>query len=219
VTTRILTLLFAGLLVAGCASTDMADVEGRDGSQGASGTGSAAAGADGKTPGQATTAAGADAAASGAKSGVETQPLAGGGASGQPVDAKPLEGGGKIDPADPRKRADNILSKRSVLFEYDSDAVKDEYKPMLEAHAAYLATRREAKVILQGNADERGSPEYNLALGQRRAEAVKQVMSLLGVQEAQLEAVSLGEEKPRALGSTEEAWRENRRTDILYTDE
>lgn len=215
-TTRIFSILFAGLLIAGCASTDMADVESRDAAKAA---GDKAPAASGATAGAGGGGSAVTTAGEAAKSGVETQPLADAGTTSAPAQATPLEGGGKTDPADPRKRADNMLSQRSVYFEYDSHAVADTYKPLLEAHAAYLLTHRDAKVILQGHADERGSPEYNLALGQRRAEAVKQVMSLLGGQEAQLEAVSLGEEKPRATGATEEAWRENRRADILYTDE
>ncbi len=87
---------------------------------------------------------------------------------------------------------------------------------MVEAHAKYLAANKARKVLIQGNTDERGGSEYNLALGQKRAEAVRKSLSLLGVPEAQLEAVSLGKEKPKALGSDEAAWAENRRADIVY---
>jgi peptidoglycan-associated lipoprotein len=90
---------------------------------------------------------------------------------------------------------------------------------MLEAHAGYLMSKRDARVILQGNADERGSREYNLALGQKRAEAVRRALSVLGVSDAQMEAISFGEEKLRNEGTTEEAHAENRRTDVVYTDE
>lgn len=113
----------------------------------------------------------------------------------------------------------NILSKRSVFFDYDSDAIKAEYKPLIEAHAKYLVENKSAKVILQGNADERGSREYNLALGQRRADAVRRMMSVLGVSEGQMEAVSFGEEKPRATCPDESCWSQNRRTDIVYQGE
>ncbi|MDR1849492.1 MAG: OmpA family protein, partial [Zoogloeaceae bacterium] len=86
-------------------------------------------------------------------------------------------------------------------------------------HGNFLNANRQLKVLIQGNTDERGSHEYNLALGQKRAEAVRQMLLLLGVQEGQVEAVSLGEEKPRAEGHDEAAWAENRRSDILYSGE
>ena len=75
----------------------------------------------------------------------------------------------------------NILSKRSVFFEFDSNAVKDEYRGMVQAHSKYMADKRDSKIRIEGNCDERGSREYNLALGQRRAESVKKVMTVLGV--------------------------------------
>jgi peptidoglycan-associated lipoprotein len=121
--------------------------------------------------------------------------------------------------ADPRKDPANPLSKRSIYFDFDSFEVKDEYRPTIEAHAGYLKANRAARVILQGNADERGSREYNLALGQKRAEAVRKVMGVMGVADAQMEAVSFGEEKLRNPGTTEEAHAENRRTDVVYGDE
>ncbi|MHB0973488.1 MAG: peptidoglycan-associated lipoprotein Pal [Thiobacillus sp.] len=120
---------------------------------------------------------------------------------------------------DPRKDPASPLSKRSVYFDFDSFVVKDEYRPMLEAHAGYLMSKRDAHVILQGNADERGSREYNLALGQKRAEAVRKALSVLGVSDAQMEAISFGEEKPRNEGHDEAAYAENRRTDVVYSDE
>ncbi len=117
------------------------------------------------------------------------------------------------------KNPAHLLSQRRLLFDYDSAAIRDEYRPVLEAHVAYLKNNQDAKVILQGHADERGSREYNLALGQRRAESVYKVMSLLGVAEAQMEAVSLGEEKPLKEGHDEASWQENRRTELLYQGE
>jgi peptidoglycan-associated lipoprotein len=113
----------------------------------------------------------------------------------------------------------NILSKRSVFFDYDKDDIKPEFKPLIEAHAKYLREHKPAKVFLQGNADDRGSREYNLALGQRRADAVRKMMGVLGVPEAQLESVSFGEEKPRATCADESCWSQNRRTDIVYQGE
>jgi len=113
----------------------------------------------------------------------------------------------------------NILSKRSVFFDYDSNLVKEEYRPLVAAHARYLTQNKNARMIIQGNTDERGSREYNLALGQRRADAVKQMMVVLGAEAPRVESVSFGEEKPRAQGATEAAFSENRRADIVYQGE
>jgi peptidoglycan-associated lipoprotein len=112
----------------------------------------------------------------------------------------------------------SVLSKRSVYFDYDQYVIKDEYKPLVDAHAKFLAAHPDYKMLIQGNADERGSREYNLALGQKRADALKQGLKLLGVREAQLESVSLGKEKPKNEGHDEAAWAENRRDDMLYRD-
>ena len=113
----------------------------------------------------------------------------------------------------------SILSKRNVFFDFDQYVIKDEFKPLVDAHARLLVANPSVKMLIQGNADERGSREYNLALGQKRAEAVKKALLLLGAKEDQVEAVSLGEEKPRCTGQTEECWSQNRRDDILYTGE
>ena len=113
----------------------------------------------------------------------------------------------------------SILSKRSVYFDYDSYEVKSEYKDLVTAHAKFLAENRQFKMLIQGNTDERGSREYNLALGQKRADAIRKMLSLLGVSEGQLESVSLGEEKPKNEGHNESAWAENRRGDMLYSGE
>ena len=112
-----------------------------------------------------------------------------------------------------------VLAKRSVFFDYDSYVIKDEYKSLVEAHAKFLVANPKVKMLIQGNADERGSREYNLALGQKRAEAVRKALTLLGAKDAQIEAVSLGEEKPKNAGHDEAAWAENRRGDILYSGE
>lgn len=117
---------------------------------------------------------------------------------------------------DPLNDPKGVLARRSVYFDYDSFIVKDEFKPVLAAHAQYLSANRGRRVVIQGHTDERGGREYNLALGQKRAEAVLRAMTLLGVQESQIEAVSFGEEKPKAIGSDEAAWAENRRADIAY---
>ena len=107
-------------------------------------------------------------------------------------------------------------SKRSVYYEFDRYDVKDEYRPLVEAHARYLREHPQAQIAVQGNADERGSREYNLALGQRRSEGVKKMLTLLGVAERRIEATSFGEEKPRAMGHDEASWAQNRRSDIVY---
>ncbi len=118
-----------------------------------------------------------------------------------------------VDPLDDPK---GVLAKRSVYFDYDSYIVKDEFKAVVQNHSQYLSSNKGRKIIIQGNTDERGGNEYNLALGQKRAEAVRKSLSALGVGETQMEAVSLGKTKPKALGSDETSWAENRRADIVY---
>ena len=118
--------------------------------------------------------------------------------------------------ADPLHDPKGELAKRSVYFDFDKYDVKDEYKPLIDAHSRYLNKDKQRKIVIQGNTDERGGREYNLALGQKRAEAVRRSMSLLGVSEQQMEAVSFGKEKPRATGHDEASWAENRRADIVY---
>jgi peptidoglycan-associated lipoprotein len=111
------------------------------------------------------------------------------------------------------------LSKRSVFYEYDKYDIRDEYRPVLQVHGKYLAENRGKKMLIQGNCDERGSREYNIALGQRRAEGVKRMLVLMGATEAQVEPVSLGEEKPRCGDHNEGCWSQNRRSDMLYSGE
>lgn len=111
------------------------------------------------------------------------------------------------------------LSQRSIYFDFDNDTVKDEYRNIITAHAHYLVANRSAKITIQGNTDERGSREYNLALGQRRASAVKKMLTLLGVNPSQVDVTSFGEEKPRATAHDEAAWAQNRRADIVYQGE
>ncbi|NHZ64347.1 peptidoglycan-associated lipoprotein Pal [Massilia genomosp. 1] len=117
---------------------------------------------------------------------------------------------------DPVNDPSGALAKRSVYFDLDSYVVREDGKPIVENHAGYLTKNKTRKIIIQGNTDERGGTEYNLALGQKRAEAVRKSMASLGVSESQMEAVSLGEEKPKATGGGEAAWAENRRADIVY---
>ncbi|MGI9149939.1 MAG: peptidoglycan-associated lipoprotein Pal, partial [Limnohabitans sp.] len=103
-----------------------------------------------------------------------------------------------------------------IYFDYDSFAVKAEYQSALEAHARYLRADRNRRVNIEGHTDERGGREYNLALGQKRSEAVRRALSVLGVPEAQMEAVSFGKEKPVAQGSDEAAFAQNRRAALNY---
>ena len=135
----------------------------------------------------------------------------------KPADTKPLTDKpvGSAALRDPN----NILSKRSVFFDYDSNLVKDEFKPLVTAHARYLQQNPTMKMRVEGNADDRGSREYNLALGQRRADAVRQMMQLLGARAEQVETVSFGEEKPRCNDAAETCWSQNRRGDIAYPGE
>ena len=117
------------------------------------------------------------------------------------------------------KDPNNILSKRSVYFDFDKDEVKAEYRPLVDAHAKYLQANPNAKVMIQGNADSRGSREYNLALGQRRSVAVKKAMNVVGAQDKQIETVSYGEEKATQTCKDDGCWSHDRRADIVYEGE
>ena len=129
-----------------------------------------------------------------------------------PRDINPVQTGS----VDPLNDPQGVLAKRSIYFDYDSFVVRADGQPVVQNHSAFLTKNTSRKVLIQGNTDERGGTEYNLALGQKRAEAVRRSMASLGVSEGQIEAVSLGEEKPKATGSNEESWAENRRADIVY---
>jgi peptidoglycan-associated lipoprotein len=115
-----------------------------------------------------------------------------------------------LDPNSP------ISRERSVYFDFDVFTVKSEYNGLVERQGKYLASNPKLTVKVEGNADERGSAEYNLALGQKRAQAVVQALKVYGVKDGQMEAVSWGKEHPKALGHDEAAWAENRRADIVY---
>ncbi len=156
----------------------------------------------------------------------ETQPGApvegakpGGGVQSQPV--SPVEAGkaGGVSPFAALKDPASPLSRRSVYFDYDKFEVKEEYRPLVEAHAKFLRDNPTAKMLVQGNADERGSREYNVGLGQRRADSLKKMLTLLGVRDSQIESVSLGEEKPVCNEHNEDCWAKNRRDDMLYNGE
>lgn len=135
-----------------------------------------------------------------------------GGAGVATVTAGSASGSGIAALTDPN----NILSKRSVFFDFDSFVIKQEARALIEAHARFLVQNPQMNMLVQGNTDERGSREYNLALGQKRAEAVRRALTLVGASDAQVEAVSFGEEKPAVAGSSEDAYAKNRRVEIRY---
>jgi len=139
----------------------------------------------------------------------ETSPADGGATTtgtgpGQGFQGNPLD-----DPA-------SLLSNRTVYFEYDSADITGPDRPVIEAHGRYLADNPSASVTLEGHADERGSREYNLALGEGRANAVRQLMTLLGASGSQIRGVSYGEERPAVEGHDESSWSRNRRVEIIY---
>lgn len=110
----------------------------------------------------------------------------------------------------------SILAGRSTYYPFDVSVVQEADKPLVQAHAKYLGEHPDTNVRLEGNCDERGSNEYNLALGQRRADGVRKMLTLGGAKASQIKTVSYGEEKPRAAGHNEASWKQNRRTDIVY---
>ncbi|WP_426106448.1 peptidoglycan-associated lipoprotein Pal [Massilia sp. TSP1-1-2] len=117
---------------------------------------------------------------------------------------------------DPLNDPQGALAQRSVYFDYDSYLVRPDGRAVVGNHASYLGKNSGRRIIIQGNTDERGGTEFNVALGQKRAEAVRKSLAALGVAESQMEAVSLGENKPVATGAGEATWAKNRRADIVY---
>jgi peptidoglycan-associated lipoprotein len=128
---------------------------------------------------------------------------------------QPAQRGAAVAPA-AQAAPKGTPAQRSVYYEFDRYDIKPEFRPAIEAHARYLREHAGARITIEGNGDERGSREYNLALGQRRAESVRQMMRLSGAKDNQVEAVSFGEEKPKAVGHDEASWAENRRSDFVY---
>ncbi|MFQ5470417.1 MAG: peptidoglycan-associated lipoprotein Pal [Gammaproteobacteria bacterium] len=120
------------------------------------------------------------------------------------MDIDPLQ-----DPASP-------LSKRVIYFDFDQSEIKPEFQSIIQAHATYMAEHPGVSAVLEGHADERGSREYNVGLGERRANAVSRFLSLQGASSSQIETVSYGEERPVAFGHDEDSWRLNRRVEIIY---
>jgi peptidoglycan-associated lipoprotein len=126
----------------------------------------------------------------------------------------------RVEPVDATRGAKDVAGPngvaRIVYFDYDSNAIKPEFQPLIEQHARFLKANGNRHVVIEGHTDERGGREYNLALGQRRSEAVRHALELLGVKDSQVEAVSFGKEKPAVPGSDETAWAQNRRAEIAY---
>lgn len=148
---------------------------------------------------------------------------------GAPVESRNTTGSGaggassgtaqsKVTPVDLSKTDNAALSKlqRVVFFDFDSYVVKDEFRSTIEGNAKLLSADRKKKVTIEGHTDERGGREYNLALGQKRAEAVQKSLALLGAGNDQMEAVSFGKERPAVQGSDEAAWAKNRRAELVY---
>lgn len=111
---------------------------------------------------------------------------------------------------------ESLVGTRTIYFEFDSDTIREEFEEVLKAHAAFLGEHPEAELILEGHTDERGSREYNLGLGERRARAVLEVLEFNGADSSRIDVVSFGEERPAARGSGEEVWSLNRRVELLY---
>jgi len=141
------------------------------------------------------------------------------------VESKPMtEPAMKPKPAKPMMRPamnplddpDSLLSQRTVYFEFDKNEISSEFRAVIKAHAEYLASNPSSKITIEGNADERGTREYNIGLGDRRANSVRQLMVLQGATSNQVDTISFGEERPADLGHSETAWNKNRRAEIVY---
>lgn len=138
-----------------------------------------------------------------------------GGRDGNGVEVTPLDREGAL-PRTAINDPQSVLAERVVFFDYDKSDIKPQFHGLLEAHGKYLASYPDVKIRLEGHTDERGSREYNLALAEQRAKAVRQVLLLHGAPAANLEVISFGEEVPMALGHDEAAWTKNRRVELVY---
>jgi peptidoglycan-associated lipoprotein len=127
----------------------------------------------------------------------------------QPMAAAPV--------VDPLNDPDSMLSQRKVYFEYDSSVVQSDSMPVIRAHAEYLSSNNGMSFTLEGHADERGTREYNIALGERRADAVRRILVANGVSDGQIKVISYGEERPAAFGHAENSWSRNRRAEMMYS--
>jgi peptidoglycan-associated lipoprotein len=195
-TKAVIVCLFAIAFLGGCESTPEQDASLMEGEAAGVNGGKGAGGAS-------TSGYGAGSGLSG--SGIGSDGLSGGGYRGDGS----LMGGDLNDPNSP-------LAKRVIYFMYDSSQVEDDFVPVINAHAQFLAANPNQHVVLEGHADERGSPEYNVALGEQRAQSVARMLQMQGANAAQMEIVSYGEEKPAAFGHDEESWHLNRRVELRY---
>jgi len=144
------------------------------------------------------------------------EPEAAAPAPAQVVEEAPAPAPVPVVEVDPLNDPNSLLAKRSTYYPFDVSVVQEADKPAVQAHAKYLSEHPNRTVRLEGNCDERGSNEYNLGLGNRRANGVKQMLLLGGARESQIQTVSYGEEKPRCSDHNEACWKQNRRTDIKY---
>ena len=159
------------------------------------------------------TTTGAGTATTAPAAGVETSgAAAGAAATAEPIGA-PAEAAFSGDPLDDPT---SLLAKRVVYFDFDKSDIKDDFRAVIQAHAEYLASHPAVSVTLEGHCDERGTREYNVALGERRANAVQRMLTLQGASASQIHVVSYGEERPAALGHDEDAWALNRRAEFIY---
>ena len=148
-----------------------------------------------------------------------TKPTPGGEKAAAPAETAPTTdksaAGASLSDREKQRRAE-LLAQHSVHFAFDSSTIDDEARAIVEAHAAHLVANSQIKLSLEGNGDERGTREYNLALGERRAQAVERMMKVLGVAGNRIKTVSYGEEKPLCQEHNESCWRQNRRAEIAY---
>jgi len=152
-----------------------------------------------------------DEQASTSDGGAMTQPMTSG--DGAQSMGAGTSGGMAMNPLDD---PNSLLSKRVIYFDFDKSDIRPEFRDIVQAHATYLSQNANVSVTLEGHADERGSREYNIGLGERRANAVKNVLMLQGASGGQVETVSYGEERPVAMGHDEQSWAQNRRVEIVY---
>jgi peptidoglycan-associated lipoprotein len=170
-------------------------------------------GTSGEVQEESTTGAETTAPAADTGAGAETSGVGTGGVTGGEAVTAPAEAGFTGDPLDD---PDSLLAKRVVYFDFDKSDIKGEFRSVIQAHAEYLASHPDVSVTIEGHCDERGTREYNISLGERRANAVQRMLTLQGASASQIRVVSYGEERPAALGHDEDAWALNRRAEFIY---
>jgi peptidoglycan-associated lipoprotein len=136
----------------------------------------------------------------------------------QPLEPASMETQPLVAPPSMQENPDNAFAERTIYYAYDAYNLAEEYRRLIEAHSKFLLAHQDRKLRIEGHCDDRGSREYNLALGQRRADAIKRALTLLGVPARQIQTVSFGAEKPKASGQSETAYAQNRRVDLVYLE-